>query len=84
MFKPYEEMYVRREADCLALTNHPNIVKFISLEESDEFKHILVMELLSDKTLADRASPNGLESSDFLRLCHQLCAAVAGCPYVAG
>lgn len=61
---------MKREADCMALTNHPNIVKFIAFEED-----ILVMELC-DGNLADRIHPKGLEYSEFIRVCEDLCGAV--------
>lgn len=70
----YVEKYVKREVDCMRLTNHPNIVKLLAYENDEKIGHILVMELYGE-SLDDRIHPTGLEHSDFNQLCKDLCAA---------
>lgn len=66
---------MKREDDCMTRTKHENIVKFIAFEEAAYYKYILVMELC-DGCLHDSIHSNGLERSDFVQLCQNLCSAV--------
>lgn len=69
------KIYMQREADCMAITDHANIVRFITFEKAAKYGHILVMELCDD-CLCERILPTGLNHSEFIRLCKDLCSAV--------
>src|SRR6266566_3717886 len=62
----------RREAQLLALLNHPNIATIHGLEQSDGV-HYLVMELVAGETLAERIERAGpLAANEALSVCRQI------------
>src|SRR5229473_1289991 len=66
----------RREAQLLALLNHPNIATIHGLEQSDGV-HYLVMELVAGETLAQRIERAGaLPISEALSVSRQIAEAL--------
>ena len=67
-----------REAQTLALLNHPNIAQIYGLEESATGQ-VLVMELVEGETLADRiarSSRRGIPLEEALSIARQIADAV--------
>jgi serine/threonine protein kinase len=65
----------QREAQVLALLNHPNIASIYGLEDSGEVR-ALVMELVEGPTLADRIATGGIPVDEALSIAKQICEAV--------
>jgi len=64
-----------REAQVLALLNHPNIASIYGLESSAN-THFLVLELIQGPTLADRIAQGPIPLSETLRIASQIAAAL--------
>lgn len=72
-------MYIKREAETLALTDHQCVVKFLGLEPSAELLHkVLVMEYCDQGNLFDliESKPNGMTSFEFIRFCKNIFGAM--------
>src|SRR4029077_4852229 len=65
----------RREAQVLALLNHPNIATIHGLEDSSG-SYCLVMELVLGQTLAERLVTGALPVEEVLRICGQIAEAL--------
>lgn len=72
-------MYIKREAETMALTDHQCVVKFLGLEHSAGLLHkVLVMEYCDQGNLFDliESKPNGMTSFEFVRFCKNLVGAM--------
>ena len=65
----------QREAEVLALLNHPNIAQIYGLEKSNDVT-ALVMELVEGPTLADRISHGAIPLPDALAIAKQIAEAL--------
>ena len=65
----------QREAQVLALLNHPNIASIYGLEDSGEVR-AFVMELVEGPTLADRIATGRILVDEALSIAKQICEAV--------
>ena len=65
----------QREAEVLALLNHPNIAQIYGLERSNDVT-ALVMELVEGPTLADRISHGAIPLPDALPIAKQIAEAL--------
>ena len=65
----------QREAEVLALLNHPNIAAIYGLERSDGVS-ALVMEYVEGLTLADRIAQNRIPLDEALRIARQIADAL--------
>jgi eukaryotic-like serine/threonine-protein kinase len=65
----------QREAEVLALLNHPNIAQIYGLEKSNDVT-ALVMELVEGPTLADRISDGAIPLPDALPIAKQIADAL--------
>ncbi|HLN80555.1 MAG TPA: protein kinase, partial [Thermoanaerobaculia bacterium] len=65
----------QREAQALALLNHPNLVTIYAVEEAAE-THFITMELVEGKTLGELTPPRGWPIREFLRLAIPLADAI--------
>lgn len=75
------EMYINREAETLKRCQHENIVQFLALQDVDHVlyrKDVIIMEYCARGNLLDfiDSQPNGLKSSQFLRMCDNLISAI--------
>jgi serine/threonine protein kinase len=66
----------RREAQVLALLNHPNIASIYGLEESNNLC-VLVLELVEGPTLADRITGGAVPVEEALAIAQQIAEAMA-------
>ena len=66
----------QREAEVLALLNHPNISQVHGLEKSSDVT-ALVMEMVEGPTLADRISHGAIPLSDALPITKQIAEALS-------
>lgn len=69
----------RREAEILALLDHPNLVKVFDLFEEYD-RHYMVMELIQGRSLLEileKDSPGGLTEDQVLAWAEQLCDVLA-------
>lgn len=64
-----------REAQAVALLNHPNVVTIYSVEEAEEIR-FLTMELVEGKTLAEALPPEGWPTEELLKLAVPLADAI--------
>src|SRR5574341_2589334 len=67
----------QREAEVLALLNHPNIAAIYGLERSDGMT-ALVMELVEGPTLADRIAQGPIPIDEALPIARQIAEALEG------
>jgi Tol biopolymer transport system component len=65
----------RREAQAVALLNHPNVVTLYAVEEAGDV-HFLTMELVDGKTLGELTPGDGWSPPEFLKLAVPLADAV--------
>src|SRR5436309_8629186 len=65
----------QREAEVLALLNHPHIAAIYSLEEADGSR-FLVLELVEGLTLADRLKRGQLPIEEALTISKRICEAI--------
>src|SRR5215510_6496326 len=65
----------KREAQVLALLNHPNIAAIYGLERHDG-RHFLVLELVEGETLADQIRRGPIPVEESLRLAVQIAEAI--------
>ncbi|HJZ75403.1 MAG TPA: protein kinase [Vicinamibacterales bacterium] len=66
----------KREAQVLALLNHPNIAAIYGLQDTAE-PHALVMELVEGPTLADRIAQGPIPLDEALAIARQIAEALA-------
>ena len=64
-----------REAKMLASLNHPNVAALHGLDTADG-RHLLVMELVTGETLAERVSRGPIPADEALRLARQIAEAL--------
>ena len=65
----------RREAEVLALLNHPNIAAIYDLQEADGAQ-FLVLELVDGETLADRLKRGPIAPEEALEIAKSICEAL--------
>ena len=65
----------RREAEILASLNHPNIATIYGLEQSDD-QTVIVMELVTGPTLADRIAEGPIPADEALAIARQVADAL--------
>jgi serine/threonine protein kinase len=65
----------RREAQMLAVLNHPNIATVHGFEESDDL-HGLVMELVPGQTLAERLVTGAIPADETVQICAEIADAL--------
>lgn len=73
------DSYIKREAETMAQCNHENVVTFFGLERMlIDRQWLLAMELCPGRTLQKLIdlNPDGLDSSDFFRVCEDLVSAI--------
>jgi len=65
----------QREVDVLASLNHPNIAGIYDLQEANSYPY-LVLELVENKTLADRIARGAIPVEDSLKIAKSICKAL--------
>jgi serine/threonine-protein kinase len=65
----------QREAEVLAVLNHPNIAAIYDLEETNDTR-FLVLELVEGETLADRIQRGAIPVDEALQIAHSICEAL--------
>src|SRR3989475_1347471 len=65
----------QREAEVLALLNHPNIAAIYDLQEANGSRY-LVLELIEGETLADRIARGPIPVEEALDIAKQICEAL--------
>src|SRR2546425_3603224 len=65
----------RREAEVLALLNHPNIAAIYDLEETNGSRY-LVLELVEGETLAERIARGAIPVVEALSIAKSICEAL--------
>jgi non-specific serine/threonine protein kinase len=66
----------RREAKLLAAMNHANVATIHGLEELEDGRYAIIMELIEGETLAARLGRGPLPLKDALDICEQIAAAL--------
>ena len=67
---------LRQEAVAASSIDHPNIVRVVNLDETEDGLLYIVMELLSGKSLADRIEENVLDAAEAIEIALQVCSAL--------
>src|SRR5262244_4007489 len=62
----------QREAEVLASLNHPNIAQIYGLEESDNTRRCIVMELVEGETLQERLRRGKIPIDEALLIAKQI------------
>ncbi len=67
---------LRQEAVAASSIDHPNIVRVVNLDETEDGLLYIVMELLSGMSLAERIEESVLDAHDAIEIGLQICSAL--------